>query len=143
MIRNKTKFLLMVAMGAVISAGGTAVAVASPREFPDDGKIRVRNVETGQVCEFDTREQANTFGAGIENPSDWELVDPPMALTAHTGDITERYATHDDDATGYPTAPVTAAEPAGLLVGDASGASDPLAANGATTTEQPPKKTRS
>jgi hypothetical protein len=75
--------VLMAALGAMTTAGG-AVAASAPAEtvYPDDGKIRLEHKTTGQVCEFDTREAVDNFGANVADPHDWALIEPTTAPAA-------------------------------------------------------------
>lgn len=76
--------MLMSAMAAALSVGGVAATVieAAP-EYPDDGKIRLQHTTNEQLCEFDTREQADTFVAGVDDPDNWRPVGPNAPVPNH------------------------------------------------------------
>lgn len=136
---RKHNLMLMAALMGVMSVGGTAIAASTAPEFPDDGKIRVRNVETGQVCEFDTVHQAADFHNHVEGRDSWELVKPVEAPASDAADEPHTLT----DVIDYANAQAEAIMglPATLVAQTAEPAAAPIAAPAAdaatTTTEQP------
>lgn len=87
--RNHRTSILMAAVGAMLSAGGSIVTAATAQAFPDDGRIRLVHTTTEQLCEFDNKDQAQGFHDALpedERPH-WRLigVDLPQGadITGH------------------------------------------------------------
>lgn len=74
--KYKHTFLLMAALGAMSAGGFTSgSAEAAPAlVHPDDGKIRLQNTETEQLCEFDTMDSAREFFGNVADSHNWEHV---------------------------------------------------------------------
>lgn len=148
MILKRNHFVLMSALGAMMSAGAAAAHAIEDgvKEAIGyiEGKLHLIHAVTGQVNHFDDQGQVDTFLANVADPDSWVAPQPmSLAQIVGTADVTQVDSTADQVASLAPVTTVNldldqlraGAAPADAITIDTAAAAasdvavDPAAAN--------------